>query len=103
MAAGWPTSALDALGREVVLRGFGNLLRLFADEFPAYEFGTQRTWNGVSLVAVCRNGADRAGTYAVITRDPDEMRHVLTLDADPARQADTSTDVPPRTPGGHHG
>lgn len=103
MTAGWPASALDALSRGVVLRGFGNLLRLLADEFPAYEFGTQRTWNGVSLVAVCRDGADRAGTYAVITRDPDEMRHVLTLDADAARQADTSNDVPPRALEGHHG
>lgn len=103
MTAGWPASALDALSRRVVLRGFGNLLRLLADEFPAYEFGTQRTWNGVSLVAVCRDGADRAGTYAVITRNPDEMRHALTLDADPVRQADASNDVPPRAPEGRHG
>ena len=81
MTAGLSASALDALGREVVLRGFGNLLLLLADEFPAFEFGTQRTWNGVSLVAVRRDGADRAGTYAVITSDPGEMRHVLTLES----------------------
>ena len=54
---------------------------LLANEFPAYEFGTQRTWNGVSLFAVCRDGVDRAGIYAVITSDPGEMRHVLTLRA----------------------
>lgn len=84
MSAGWPASALDALGREIVLRGFGNLLLLLADEFPAFEFGTQRTWNGVSLVAVRRDGADRAGTYAVITSDPGEMRHMLTLATRPA-------------------
>jgi len=59
MTAGWPASALDALGREVVLRGLGSLLLLLADEFPAFEFGTQRTWDGVSLVAVRRDGADR--------------------------------------------
>ena len=94
MTAGWPASALDALGRGVVLRGFGNLLRLLADEFPAYEFGTQRTWNGVSLVAVCRDGADRAGTYAVITRDPSEMRHVLALETDLARQPGTQQEPP---------
>lgn len=64
-------------------RGLGNLLILLANEFPAYEFGTQRTWNGVSLFAVRRNGADRAGTYAVITSDLAEMRQLLTLEADP--------------------
>jgi hypothetical protein len=81
MTAGWPASALDALGREVVLRGFGNLVLRLAAEFPAFEFGTQRTWNGVSLVAIRRDGADRAGTYAVITSDPGEMRHVLMLES----------------------
>jgi hypothetical protein len=83
MTAGWPARALDALSREGVLRGFGNLLMLLANEFPAYEFGTQRTWNGVSLFAVRRDGADRDGTYAVITSDPGEMRQVLMLEADP--------------------
>jgi hypothetical protein len=81
MTPGWPASALDAFGREVVLRGIGNLLLLLADEFPAFDFGTQRTWNGVSLVAVRRDGADRPGTYAVITSDPNEMRHVLALES----------------------
>jgi len=81
MTAGWSASALDALSREAVLHGLGNLVLRLAAEFPAFEFGTQPTWNGVSLVAVRRDGADRAGTYAVITRDPGEMRHVLTLES----------------------
>ena len=71
--------------------------------FPAYEFGTQRTWNGVSLVAVCRDGADRAGTYAVITSDPGEMRHALTREADIAHQPGTSNDVSPGAGEGHRG
>jgi hypothetical protein len=86
MTAGWTASALDALSRDVVLRGLGNLVMLLANEFPAYEFGTQRTWNGVSLFAVRRDGADRAGTYAVITSDPSEMRQLLTLEADPGQR-----------------
>lgn len=60
-----------------MLRALGNLVLLLTAEFPAYEFSTQRTWNGVSLVAICRDGADRGGTYAVITSDLIEMRHVL--------------------------
>jgi hypothetical protein len=60
MTAGWPASALDALSREAALRGLGNLVLRLAAEFPAFEFGTQRTWNGVSLVAVRRGGADTA-------------------------------------------
>jgi len=81
MTAGWPANALDAFSREDVLRGFGNLLLLLADEFPIFEFDTQRTWNGVSLVAIRREGADRAGTYVVITSDLDEMRRVLTRES----------------------
>jgi hypothetical protein len=83
MTAGSPASALDALSRDVVLRGFGNLL--IANEFPAYEFGTQRTWNGVSLFAVRRDGADGAGTYAVVTSDLGEMRQLLTLEVPRSR------------------
>lgn len=92
MTAGWPASALDALSRDVVHRGLGNLVVRLAAEFPAFEFGTQRTWNGVSLVAVRRGGADCAGTYAVITSDPGEMRHVLTLESGrvSARKHDTT-------------
>jgi hypothetical protein len=84
MTTGWPASALDAVGRELAPCGLGSLVPGLAAEFPGYEFGTQRTWNGVSLVAVCREGADRAGTYAVITSDIGEMRHVLTRELGPA-------------------
>lgn len=93
MTAGWPARALDALSRDVVLRGFGNRLMLLANEFPAYEFGTQRTWNGISLFAVRRDGADRAGTYAVITSDPGEMRQLLTLEAGPVPDCTPGTSV----------
>jgi len=50
---------------------------LFAAEFPAYDFGTQRTSQGISLVAVHRGGADQPGVYAMITPDPAEMRDAL--------------------------
>ena len=101
MTPGWPARALDALSREGVLRGFGSLLMLLANEFPAYEFGTQRTWNGLSLFAVRRDGADRAGIYAVITSDPGEMRQLLTLEAAPLsdRMPEASVDAVTR-PGG---
>ena len=84
MTGGWPASAFDALGLEFAPCGLGNLLPRLAADFPAYEFGTQRTYSGVSLVAVCRDGADHAGTYVVITSDPGEMRHVLTREIGPA-------------------
>lgn len=95
MTAGWPARALDALGRELVPCGLRNLLPRLAADFPGYEFGTQRTWNGISLVAVCREGADRAGTYAIITSDPGEMRHALTREVGPAsaRQYDADADA----------
>ena len=84
MTAGWPARVLDVLSRELVPGGLGSLLPRLAAEFPAYDFGTQRTYSGVSLVAVCRDGAAHAGTYAVITSDPGEMRHVLTREIGPA-------------------
>lgn len=80
MSAEWPASALDALSREFAPRGLDNLLPRLAAEFPAYEFATQRTYGGVSLVAVRRNGSVEVGTYAVVTSDPGEMRHLLTQD-----------------------
>jgi hypothetical protein len=81
MNAGWPARALEALCREFVPRGLGNLVSLLAAEFPGYEFGTQRIWNSLSLVAVRRDGADHAGTYAVITSDASEMRRALAREA----------------------
>jgi hypothetical protein len=84
MSAGWLASALDVLGREFAPRGLGNFLPRLVAEFPAYDFATQRTYNGLSLVAVRRDGATHAGTYAVITSDPGEMRHVLAREVGPA-------------------
>jgi hypothetical protein len=54
-----------------------------AAEFPDYEFGTQRTWGGISIVAVCHHGATRPGVYVVVTDDLDEMRRAL-LENEPA-------------------
>jgi hypothetical protein len=78
MTATWPSAGLDALGRDVAPHGLGNFVPQLADDFPGYDFGTQRTSNGVSLVAVCRGGAAQPGTYVVVTSDPGEMRDALT-------------------------
>ena len=52
-------------------------LNKLAAEFPGYDFSTQRTWEGVSLIAVRQGGSARPGLYAVITADLDEMRRAL--------------------------
>jgi hypothetical protein len=53
------------------------VLSELAAEFPGYEFSTQRTWEGVSLIAVRQKGSARSGLYVVITPDFDEMRRTL--------------------------
>jgi hypothetical protein len=53
------------------------MLSELAAEFPGYEFSTQRTWEGVSLIAVRQKGSARSGLYVVITSDLDEMRRAL--------------------------
>ena len=53
------------------------MLSELAAEFPGYEFSTQRTWEGVSLIAVRQGVSDRPGLCVVITPDLDEMRHAL--------------------------
>ena len=53
------------------------MLSELAAEFPGYEFSTQRTWEGVSLIAVREDGCDRPGVCVVITPDLDEMRRAL--------------------------
>ena len=53
------------------------MLSELAAEFPGYEFSTQRTWEGVSLIAVRQDGSDRPGLCVVITPDLDEMRRTL--------------------------
>ncbi len=53
------------------------MLSELAAEFPGYEFSTQRTWEGVSLIAVRQDGCERPGLCVVITPDLDEMRRAL--------------------------
>ena len=53
------------------------MLSELSAEFPGYEFSTQRTWEGVSLIAVRQKGSARSGLYVVITSDFDEMRRTL--------------------------
>ena len=47
-----------------------------AAEFPGYEFATQQTWDGVSILAR-RHERSTARLYAVVTDDVDEMRRAL--------------------------
>ena len=61
------------------------MLGELAAEFPGYAFSTQRTWEGVSLIAVRQEGAARAGLYVVITPDCDEMRRTLLEDENSGR------------------
>ena len=48
-----------------------------AAEFPGYDFAVQQAWGGTSIVARRRRGCASPGLYAVVTDDPDEMRHAL--------------------------
>jgi hypothetical protein len=48
-----------------------------AAEFPGYEFATQRTWSGISIIARRHGGCVWPGLYAVVTDDVDEMRRAL--------------------------
>jgi phage replication-related protein YjqB (UPF0714/DUF867 family) len=48
-----------------------------AAEFPGYEFATQQTWDGISIIARRHGGGARPGLYAVVTDDADEMRRAL--------------------------
>jgi hypothetical protein len=48
-----------------------------AAEFPGYEFATQQTWGGRSIIARRQGGCLRPGLYAVVTDDLDEMRRAL--------------------------
>jgi hypothetical protein len=72
------TSRADHSGGHPVVRvtGVPDLSELAA-EFPGYEFATQPTWDGISIIALRRGGCARAGLYAVVTDDLDEMRRTL--------------------------
>jgi hypothetical protein len=52
-------------------------LNELAAEFPGYDFGTQRTWDGTSIIAVRQDGMERPGLCVVITADVGEMRDAL--------------------------
>ena len=54
-----------------------------AAEFPGYEFSTQRTREGISLIAVRQDGSARPGLYVIITPDLDEMRRALLENTEP--------------------
>lgn len=48
-----------------------------AAEYPAYEFATQQTSDGISIIARRHGGGTRPGLYAVVTNDVGEMRRAL--------------------------
>jgi len=59
------------------MTGAAAQLSELAAEFPGYEFATQQTRDGISIVARRQGGCARPGLYAVVTDDPDEMRRAL--------------------------
>ena len=68
----------DSGGHPVVrVRGAAAQLSELAAEFPGYEFATQRTRDGISILATRRGGCAQPGLYAVVTGDLDEMRRAL--------------------------
>ena len=85
-----PSSA--AAGREAMTATTDLLsqrLTALAAEFPGYEFATQQTWGGVSIVARRYGGCVRPGLYAVVTADLDEMRRALLEHERPSYQGDS--------------
>ena len=70
------------------------MLSELAAEFPGYEFSTQQTWEGISLIAVRQDGSARPGLCVVITPDLDEMRRALlesvTLESERPRDTNTA-------------
>jgi hypothetical protein len=76
------------------------MLSELAAEFPGYEFSTQRTWEGVSLIAVRQKGSARSGLYVVITPDLDEMRRTLLASTGPDSTGPDSTGPEDENPDG---
>jgi len=72
-------------GPDPVVRATGAPAELsgLAAEFPGYEFATQQTWDGISVVAMRHGGCARPGLYVVVTGDLDEMRCALLEDERP--------------------
>ena len=75
------------------------MLSELAAEFPGYEFSTQPTWEGVSLIAVRQKDSARSGLYVVITPDLDEMRRTLLDDTRPDSTRPDSTGPEDGNPG----
>ena len=77
-------------GRHPVVRVTGAPAELseLAAEFPGYEFATQQTWDGISIIARRHGGGARPGLYAVVTDDVDEMRRALLEYERPSYQGD---------------
>jgi hypothetical protein len=73
-------------GPMVRMTGVSVALSGLAAEFPGYEFATQQTWGGISIIARRRGGCVRPGVYAVVTCDPDEMRRALHEDERTSRR-----------------
>ena len=76
MAAPQTSSGHPAVG----VTGAPAELSGLAAEFPGYEFATQQTWDGISVVAMRHGGCARPGLYVVVTGDLDEMRRALLED-----------------------
>jgi hypothetical protein len=60
-----------------------------AAEFPGYEFATQQTWSGTSIIARRHGGCTRPGLHTVVTDDLDEMRRALLEHERPSHQDDS--------------
>jgi len=60
-----------------------------AAEFPGYEFATQPTWDGISIIARRHGDCARPGLYAVVTDDLDEMRRALLEHEAPSHHSDS--------------
>lgn len=74
----WARAGHDCGGQGAVrVTGVPAELSELAAEFPGYEFATQPTWDGISIIARRHGGCARSGLYAVVTDDPDEMRRAL--------------------------
>jgi hypothetical protein len=59
------------------LTGVPAELSWLAAEFPGYDFATQQTWDGISIIARRNGGGAQPGLYALVTDDPDEIRRAL--------------------------
>jgi hypothetical protein len=50
-------------------------LARFQSTYPGFWFTTQRTWSGISIAAIRRDGGE--GLHTIVTADPDEMQAEL--------------------------